>query len=224
MTDSKNGIKVTLADTVMFPSLACIDPSLTLSMPGAIVASSCCDLFSHAVEAYWNRNATPITDSMAREAISRFLAGYRGTYTDPGAPGPRAGMCMAGVFAGMAFSNTRTTASHSVSYPLTIMFGIPHGIACMLTLGEMLMFNAGECGGKVRELCGIMGCAGPEEAFRMIKAIMSDLGVKTRLRDHGLSREDLNAVLERGFTPERMGNNPREVSRKDLSGILERIF
>ncbi|MDD4957672.1 MAG: iron-containing alcohol dehydrogenase [Candidatus Omnitrophica bacterium] len=224
MTDKASGIKVTLADGSMFPARAYIDPLFTLTMPRPLVAASCCDLLSHAVEAYWNRNATPITDCLAIEAVKRFMSCYEDVCGTPPAPEAMERICVAGMFAGMAFSNTRTTASHSISYPLTVGFGIPHGVACMLTLGEMLLFNAKEESGKIRVLCDVMGCPGPEEAREMITMIMTGLGVKTRLSEYGITPGDIEYILDRGFTPERMLNNPVHVSRDDLRSILERIF
>ena len=50
-------------------------------------------------------------------------------------------MLMGSFFAGLAFSNTRTTACHSISYPLTMMFGINHGFAAAITLFEVLKRN-----------------------------------------------------------------------------------
>ena len=50
---------------------------------------------------------------------------------------------MGSFFAGLAFSNTRTTACHSISYPLTMMYGINHGFAAAITLFEVLKRNWG---------------------------------------------------------------------------------
>lgn len=48
-------------------------------------------------------------------------------------------MALGSLYAGLAFSNTKTTACHSISYPLTMMYGIPHGIAVSMTLGKILI-------------------------------------------------------------------------------------
>jgi len=41
----------------------------------------------------------------------------------------------------LAFSNTKTAAAYSISYPLTIHFGMPHGIASSITILELLKIN-----------------------------------------------------------------------------------
>ena len=44
----------------------------------------------------------------------------------------------ASMFAGLAFSNTKTAISHSISYPITLKYKVPHGIACSFTLPIIL--------------------------------------------------------------------------------------
>ena len=40
-----------------------------------------------------------------------------------------------------AFTNTKTAAAHSISYPLTIHYKIPHGIASSMPLIPLLNIN-----------------------------------------------------------------------------------
>ena len=53
----------------------------------------------------------------------------------------RVELAKASILAGMAFSQTKTAAAHSLSYPLTLFHNIPHGYACSLTLGAMFGYN-----------------------------------------------------------------------------------
>ena len=48
---------------------------------------------------------------------------------------------MSSATAGLAFSNTKTAAAHSISYSLTIYYGIPHGIASSISLLPLLEIN-----------------------------------------------------------------------------------
>ncbi len=224
MTDTVNGIKITLEDASIFPDRAFIDPKFTLTMPEELVAASCADLLSHAVEAYWNVNATELTDIFALQAIRTFMGSYKRTFESPADTAARGRIVLAGICAGLAFSNTRTTACHSISYPMTAVFGVPHGMACVLTLGEMLEFNSTASGEKLLALCGAMDCGDVREAKQKIGSILKDLRIKTRLRDYGLKKGDLALILDKGFTPERMANNPGKVTRDDLEKMLERIY
>ena len=224
MTDKLGGGKTTLADESMFPDIAFTDPGFTLTMPKPIVAVSCADLLTHSIEAYWSINSNILTDYFAEQAISLFLRYYKKTYQNPMNLKIRQQLSLASLFAGLAFSNTRTTACHSISYPMTAIFNIPHGIACALTLGEMLGFNYTNNHQKILALCRIMNCNNIKKAKQKISTILSDLNVHRDLRSYGISRKDLHLIVEKGFTPSRMKANPRRVRKKDLYNILVKIY
>ena len=224
MTDKERAIKITLADDSMYPDWAFIDPKFTLTMPKSLVATSCADLLSHAMEAYWSINATELTDNFAISAIELFLRYYQKTHQKTRDLKIRKKLSLASLYAGLAFSNTKTTACHSISYPMTTIFNIPHGIACILTLAEMLKFNSNTIKGKILRLGEIMGCKDVQEVKEKIESTVSNLGIKKCLRDYGLTKSDLRIISNKGFTPEKMINNPRKVTKRDLKKILESIY
>jgi len=61
-------------------------------------------------------------------------------------------MAEASIVAGVAFSHPRTTGSHACSFPLTNIYGLPHGEACAFTLDYFLKFNAEPCRRRQEEL------------------------------------------------------------------------
>ena len=50
-------------------------------------------------------------------------------------------MSLASNLAGKAINITRTSIAHSISYPLTAKYKIPHGLACSFTIPKILDFN-----------------------------------------------------------------------------------
>ncbi len=50
-------------------------------------------------------------------------------------------MQLASFLAGIAMSKTKTAICHSISYPLTSLYGLSYGIACSLTLSEVCKLN-----------------------------------------------------------------------------------
>ena len=47
---------------------------------------------------------------------------------------------LASNLAGKAINITRTSIAHSISYPLTAKYRIPHGLACSFTISKILEF------------------------------------------------------------------------------------
>jgi alcohol dehydrogenase class IV len=124
-----------------------------------------------------------------------------------------------------------------VSYPLSALFGIPHGHACALTLPAMLVFNAGVTeedvqdprgAGFVRrridDLLEALGAGSPEEGCGRLTALVASTGLPTRLSELGLQSGDLARVVDQGFNPDRVTNNPRRLTRQALEEILEGIL
>lgn len=224
MTDERAGIKVTLSNDLMFPNHAFVDPAYSLSMPRELIAASLADLLSHALEAYWSRRASQLTDSFATSAIEIFLNNYHDTFRSPSDLEARSKMSLSSLFAGLAFSNTKTTACHAISYPMTVIYGIPHGIACALTLGEIFELNWRHSRSKMSSLCGILGCRNADESRAKIEKILTDVGISIRLRDYGISRKDIGIIVLKGFNPEKMRNNPAKVTKRRLGEMLKRIY
>ena len=50
----------------------------------------------------------------------------------------RRNLALACIQSALSFSNTQTALAHAISYPITMRFGVPHGLACSFTLPILL--------------------------------------------------------------------------------------
>ena len=128
--------KVGLRTSELYPDLAMIDPSLTITLPKDQTAATGLDILSHAFESYWARLANPITRRYAIQAVKLIRDHLLGAYKDGKNKEHRKGISLASVYAGLSFSNTGTTICHAISYPITTDSGLPHGMACSMSLPE----------------------------------------------------------------------------------------
>jgi phosphonate metabolism-associated iron-containing alcohol dehydrogenase len=216
--------KYSLESTLMRPLLAIVDPDLTLSLPPQITAQTGLDVLAHAVESYWALNYNPISDVLAIEAIKLVFDNLQGAYYEPANILYREQLALASLLAGMAFSNTKTTASHSISYPLTSYFNIPHGVACVLTLPAMLEFNSAAVPEKTLVIARATGEKTVQGAGDKIYSLIESLGFPTQLNRFGIKREDVPQIIAHGFTPDRVKNNPRNISADEMTQILEDLL
>ena len=65
--------KSPFVNDLLFADTALLDSRLTHSLPPAVTASCGMDTFCHAIEAYWNIQAQPISDLLAVQAMRRVL-------------------------------------------------------------------------------------------------------------------------------------------------------
>lgn len=126
--------KRSFSSQVIIPDCVILDPNLTLSAPINITIDCALDTCSHAMETLWNKNATDSSIALANEALRLFTAALPEILKNPDNLKARATMQKASLTAGLAIAISRTAIAHSISYPLTLHFGVPHGLACSFTL------------------------------------------------------------------------------------------
>jgi phosphonate metabolism-associated iron-containing alcohol dehydrogenase len=169
-----------------WPSVAVIDPELMLSLPASVTLQSGLDALSHALESIWNVNANPVSDTFAISAVSDILDVLPRLMRDLGNLDLRGRMALAALKAGMAFSNTKTALAHSISYEMTLRYGLPHGIACSFPLPMVLERAIGQRADRDAVLGQALGLPLSEAPARLT-AFIEGFGVKTRFSDYGVS-------------------------------------
>jgi len=143
VTDEKTGVKYPLADYELTPSMAIIDPELTLHMPKGLTAAGGIDALVHSLEAMASVLSTEFTNALSLEAI-RLLFKYLPDAYEKGDQDPKARSKVhnASTMAGMAFANAFLGICHSMAHKLGGEFHIPHGIANALIISQVIRFNA----------------------------------------------------------------------------------
>ena len=126
---------------------------LLLTLPLDISITTVLDALSHSFESIWNKNANNKSTEYAIKAISIILQNIEGLKEDPYNADIRNNLLEASTTSGLAFSNTKTAAAHSMSYPLTINYGIPHGIASSICLIPLLEFNRKLMQSSLEKIC-----------------------------------------------------------------------
>jgi len=177
-----------------WPAYAVIDPELMLSLPASVTLQSGLDALSHALESIWNVNANPVSDTFAIAAVRETMEVLPQLMRQLDDIGLRGRMALAALKAGMAFSNTKTALAHSISYEMTLRYGLPHGIACSFPLPMVLERAIGKDAGRDAVLAQALGVP-LVQAPRLLAQFIEGLGVNTRFADYGVGEEEARAML-----------------------------
>jgi phosphonate metabolism-associated iron-containing alcohol dehydrogenase len=172
-----------------WPEAAIIDPEIMLSLPRSITLQSGLDALSHALESIWNVNANPISDTLAVSAAQDVLQYLPELMENLDDRELRSRMALAALKAGLAFSNTKTALAHSISYQMTLRFGLPHGIACSFTLPMVLRRAVGIDSERDAVLAKVFG-GNLDSAPEILQAFLERLGVKTDFGAYGVSESE----------------------------------
>ena len=200
---------------------ALVDPELAVGMPTALAVSSALDAVAHAVESYWARGTNAVSRGLALEAIRTIMGHIDGLLA--GTMEAHDAMARGSMLAGLAFSNTKTTACHSISYPLTMHCGIPHGAAVSMLLGPVFRLNAPALD-RPAPLLEALGVSGADELEGRIRNILYRSGQPATLQEWGAQREDLPHLAQLGMTKGRADNNPVPIDPATILSILEHIY
>ena len=202
--DRERQLKHSLHLKETWPTVALIDPELMLSLPAPVTLQSGLDALSHALESIWNVNANPVSDTFAVAAVHEILDALPRLIERPGDLALRGRMALAALKAGMAFSNTRTALAHSISYEMTLRYGLPHGIACSFPLPMVLERAIGRRTDRDGVLQRALGRL--DDAPQRLAAFIESLGVKTRFADYGVSDEQAQSMVAHALTGPRGRN------------------
>lgn len=210
LTDLKKNVKSTMNDPLMYPKAAIVDPRLTLSVPPKVTASTGLDVLAHALESFWSVLHQPICEACAVHATRLVFKWLYKAYCEPDNLEAREKMAEASIIAGVAFSNPRTAGSHACSFPLTNLYGVPHGEACAMTLDYFTRFNAEAENGRLHDFardCGFSDAYQMADAITELKRKMcmactlTEIGVKTEEEIETLTKMSMTPLMERNIIP-----------------------
>ncbi len=153
------------------PTLAVVDPDLTLSQPTMVTAASGLDILCHALESYTARwygamdakqpeqrvpfcGANPIADLFAQQALTLLAGSFRAAIHDGSDRRAREDMALAATYAGLGIGSAGVHIPHANAYPVAGRVRdyrpdgypddepmVPHGMAVSLTAPAAFRFT-----------------------------------------------------------------------------------
>ncbi len=225
LTDINQNLKQPMNDPAMYPKIAVIDPELTLTVPPQVTASTGLDVLSHAIESYWSTLNQPICSACSIYAARLVFEWLEKAYTEPENLTAKEKMAEASIVAGVAFSHPRTTGSHACSFPLTNIYGVPHGEACAFTLDYFVKFNAkhADSDGRLDVLAKDCGFDSAYEMADEISAMKKRMGMRSRLSEIGCTSDEQIAELTKKSMSMLMKRNPIELSESDIGEMYNKL-
>ena len=246
LTDTERQMKVGILSNHLRPRVALVDPLLTVSCPPKVTADSGIDALTHAIEAYTavdNENFPlpegertiyqgrhPLGDLMAERAIELIGANLRRAVADGHDMDAREAMALGATLAGLAFSNVGVAVVHALEYPLGGATHCSHGAGNGLLLPFVMRFNMPARIARFARIAQLLGedvfklreHVAAERAVEAVERLKADIGIPQRLRDLGVTMDQLPVFAEKAFAVKRILRvNPRPVTAQDLESILQ---
>ena len=214
-------IKLGVVDPILYADGAVLDPSLTVGLPPHVTAHTGIDAMVHAIEAYTSKvRKNPLSDALAQQALKLLATGLPEAMADGGNLRARGDMLLGAMLAGQAFANAPVAAVHALAYPIGALFHVPHGLSNTQVLGPVLRYNAATHPDLYAELADLLvpnsaGSASQRAGHFIdyMERLTTDCGVNPRLREVGISHNDLPKLAEDAMKQTRLlQNNRREMT------------
>lgn len=230
ITSSSTDVKMMIKQPAFMPSVAIVDPMLTLSSPQNVTSATGVDALSHAVEAYLSKKAHPMTDTIAISAMKLIVANILTAYNDGGNIDAREAMSLGALQAGMAFSNASVCLVHGMSRPIGALFHVPHGISNAMLLPAVLEFSQEACVDRLADIGRIFQpeneSLSNEEAAEIAVQSIKELCLKLNipnLRGWGIDEEAFKRAVAK-MTADALesgspANNPRVPTPVELAEL-----
>lgn len=214
--DTETERKLSIEHERIHPRAAIVIPYLTALMPPRLTLATGLDALSHAMEAFWAKARTPLSQALSLDAITRIRQALPLAVRNGEDIEAREAMSLGALLAGLSFSITRTTACHSISYPITMRYGVPHGLAVAMTLAPVMARNAQ----AIPEMARLEAVFSQDGGFSAWLAGVSEQVQSLTLKGLEIPSEDVAEIASGAFTLGRMDNNPVAFRVEDVAEIL----
>ena len=224
------GHKQWINSPLLLPSVALVDPGLTMSMPPGVTAATGLDALCHNTEAYLSNLASPITDSAALEGISLIVANLEKAYDSGGDRLARESMSLGALLGGIALQ-AKMVYGHSIGYTIATRYRLAHGVSCGLPLPYILSNYAVACAPKLKRLAEAFGVEskGDPEAVGLAlaeraKGIAAHLKVPTSLKELGVPEGELGGLADECLAMYPRPNSPLVFDARSMTALYRRMW
>jgi 4-hydroxybutyrate dehydrogenase len=194
--------KAVLFHPELLAKLVILDPQLTAGLPPKLTAATGADALTHCIESFTCPQFHPMCDGIALEGIRLIVDALPRAFARGDDLEARGHMLVAAAMGAVAFQKELGVV-HSMAHPLSTLCGMHHGLANALCLVAGMRFCAAGKPGIYRRVgiaCGldVMKCSATEADHQTISFItdfLARLGLKKRLREHGVKPEQLDALV-----------------------------
>ena len=216
IADAQTHAKMALGETGAEPTIALLDPELTLTLPRSVTAQTGIDALVHAIETAVTKPRTPHSLLFSHEAFRKLSANFSRVLEKPEDIQAREAMLLGSTWAGLAIEYSMLGIAHSLANPLTAHFGVVHGQAVGVMLPHVIYFNAQDP--ATRRAYEALGPS-PEALAEKVTEWLRLAGLATNLSACGVSEDAIPTLSSEAVRQWTASFNPRPVTTDDLASL-----
>ena len=222
VTHTEKAMKFCVWHSELKPSLALLDPELTVGLPASLTAWTGADAMVHAIEAFLVPGFHPLCDAVALEALSLIARWLSVAVSEPTNITARGGMHVGSCLAGISFLKGLGLV-HAISHMVGAEFNTHHGNTNAILLPVVLRFNLPGMDAKVRRMAEAMEISDHSVAgfISAVESILDEIHIPRSLSEIGVPIECAERIAAKALKDSAAKTNPRLASLDEVRVLIE---
>lgn len=221
------GVKRSMRSAFLLARAVIVDPQLSCTLPRRVTGISGLDALTQLVEAYVTKKANPFVQSLVEGAFGPMVSALQRLAREPANIELRSAASYGAMVSGIALANAGLGAAHGFAAALGGMFGVPHGLACAVSLPHVLEANAEVIREPIGRLTAFARSGSPNGdsvswLADTVREVLERFELPPDLREYRIPAERVKEIAEKS-SGSSMSGNPRELGIPEREAILRKI-
>ena len=216
---TEGGVKKTGRDLRVLPKTVLYDPTLTLTMPPLLSATSGINSIAHCVEALYAKDANPIVSMLAEEGIRAMASSLPKIMNQPDDLDARSQALYGAWLGGISLGAVGMALHHKLCHTLGGTFNLPHAETHTVILPHAVAYN--EAAAPVA-MARVARALDATSAAQGLFDLANSLEAPVSLRSIGMPEEGLDRAAE--LAVQNPYYNPRPVTQAGIRELLQNAF
>ena len=222
VTHTGKGMKFCICHPQLKPSLALLDPELTVSLPANLTAWTGADAMVHAIEAYCVPGFHPLCDGLALESLNLISKWLPVAVREPDNLVARGAMLVGSCLAGIAFLKGLGHV-HAISHMIGAEYNTQHGLTNAIILPVVLRFNLPGMEDKVKRMGEAMELEdlSVEDFITEIERRLDEIDIPRSLSEISVPKGCEERIARKALLDSAARTNPRAASLAEMRLLVK---
>jgi alcohol dehydrogenase class IV len=223
VADDETHVKKVIFSPRLMARAVFADPELSSAMPPHVTAATGLDAMTHLMEAFLAKGWHPMADGIALEGLRLAAGALPRAFENGGDLAARSDMLMASMMGAVAFQKGLGVV-HSCAHALSAVVDMHHGLANGIMIDHALSFNLSAVPERFERLAHAVGVQNGDAFLTWLKDLKMRLKIPATLREAGVPRDKLEALVSVAVADGCHLSNPVAVSEQDFRDIFGRVL
>ena len=220
--NKETGVKKIIFHPKILPSIAILDPYLTVDLSPRLTAATGMDALAHNLEAFCALGFHPMADGIALEGMRLVKNSLLVAVKDGKNINARLEMLTAASMGSTAFQKG-LGAIHSLSHPVNAQFNLHHGLSNAIFMPYVLTYNKKEIYDKIDSICNYLNLEKGFNSFiNWIIELRKDLKIPHKLSEViEINKINLDKLSQMALEDPSTAGNPKKLTKEDMKIMYE---